>query len=49
MSGLDPGTYIDYAVDEPLDRSALADQGYTTFPFTLGPPPADTLMTETTT
>lgn len=48
MSGLDPGTYIVYAVDAPLDRSDLADQGYTTFPFTLGAPPADTLMTEKT-
>lgn len=49
MSGLDPGTYIVYAVDAPLDRSDLPDLGYTTFPFTLGTPPADTLMTETTT
>ncbi|MDD3933241.1 MAG: hypothetical protein PHP55_05230 [Methanoculleus sp.] len=44
--GLDPGTYIVYVVDAPVDRSNLPGHGYTTVPVPLGLPPG-TPATET--
>jgi hypothetical protein len=38
-AGLDPGTYVIYAVDAPVSRSDLSGQSYTTFSLTLGTPP----------
>ena len=47
-AGLDPGTYIVYAVDAPVDRSDLSGRGYTTISVTLGTP-RGTLVTKTAT
>ncbi len=38
-AGLDPGTYIVYVVDAPVNRSDLSGHAYTTIPVTLGIPP----------